>query len=101
VHEPDAGNHTTLDALWRPAAEKREGTKSRRRALRGQTGTAGHARMRAMRKIGAVLCLGIGVAFALGALYSLLTESLFRVVVPGFFAAIFLLSSFFLSRRSK
>ena len=70
----------------------------RRRALRGQTGTAGNARM---RKICAVLCFGLGVAFALGALYSLLTKSLFRVVVPGFFAAILLLSSFFLSRRSK
>jgi hypothetical protein len=68
---------------------------------RGQTGTAGDAGMRAMRKICAVLCFGIGVAFAVGALYSLLTESLFRVVAPGLFAAIFLLSSFFLSRRSK
>jgi hypothetical protein len=54
-----------------------------------------------MRKICAVLCFGIGVAFTLGALYSLLTESLFKVVLPGFFAAIFLLSSLFLLRRSK
>ena len=76
------------------------GTK-RRRVLRAQTGTAGYARVRAMRKICAVLCFGIGVAFTLGALYSLLTESLFKVVLPGFFAAIFLLSSLFLLRRSK
>ena len=76
------------------------GTK-RRRALRAQAGTAGHARMRAMRKFFGVLCLGIGVAFALGALYSLVTESLYRVVLPGLFAAIFLLSSLVLLRRSK
>jgi hypothetical protein len=54
-----------------------------------------------MRKICAVLCFGIGVAFALGAFYSLLLESLSRVVVPGLFAAIFLLIGFFLLRRSK
>jgi hypothetical protein len=54
-----------------------------------------------MRKICAVLCFGIGVAFAVGAFYSLLAESLSRVVVPGLFAAIFLLSGFFLLRRSK
>ena len=54
-----------------------------------------------MRKICTVLCFGLGVAFAFGALYSLMIESLSKVVVPAIFAAIFLLSSFFLSRRSK
>ena len=54
-----------------------------------------------MRKICVVLCFGLGVAFTLGALYSLMLEPLSKVVVPGIFAAIFLLSSFFLSRRSK
>lgn len=54
-----------------------------------------------MRKIGVVLCFGLGVAFTLGALYSLMLEPLSKVVVPGIFAVIFLLSGFFLSRHSK
>jgi hypothetical protein len=54
-----------------------------------------------MSKIGAMLCFGLGVAFTLGALYSLMIEPLSKVVVPGAFAAIFLLNSFFIWRRSK
>ena len=47
-----------------------------------------------MRKIGVVLCFGLGVAFTLGALYSLMLEPLSKVVVPEIFARYFCSAAF-------
>jgi hypothetical protein len=58
--------------------------------------------MRLARAIFAVLCLGMGAAFALGALANALLQASFYpldVAVPGFFSAFFLLSGYLLLRR--
>jgi hypothetical protein len=61
--------------------------------------------MRALRIIFGVLCFGIGVAFAMGAVHTLLHPSYFDsamdVAFPAMFGAMFLLGSYLLLRPSS
>ena len=58
-----AGKHTTFHALWRPAAEKRQGTKSRRRVVlrpgRGRYGDLAMGRDLQARRLATAIRLGL------------------------------------------
>ncbi|SFO74369.1 hypothetical protein SAMN05216330_104459 [Bradyrhizobium sp. Ghvi] len=60
--------------------------------------------MRVVRIIVGVLCFGVGIAFAMGAINALVHPGYFHsdvdVWMPSMFGAIFLLSSYLLVRRS-